>query len=227
MDKDLAIVMPVLNNWHFTKKALKDLSNLPHKIILVDNGSSDNTKNLETSNNIEIIRFDSNRGFGGACNAGFRLGKELGYKNVMFLNNDIKVINYFDSWTTKIIDKAMEGSIVGPTIGCLDDNFNFICEASKKPSKGYWYLSGWCITALVDTWEKLIVNNDKGPFSSEFFVYFEDTDLGFRAQELNIACDVVSIPVRHFGKATSKNLGISNLYKDSKSIFLNKWKQRI
>jgi GT2 family glycosyltransferase len=228
-NQTLAIVIPVWNNWIYTKRALSDLRKLPddHKIIIVDNGSTDETKDL-TEDGICIVRNATNLGFAKACNAGFAKAVQLGFENVMFLNNDIRVQHSFDSWTQPVIAAAKRGSIAGPTVGCLDKDLGFICEASKWPSRGYGYLSGWNITASVNVWNQLVLENHEGPFSIEFgLAYFEDTDLGLRAREQNIPCEVVPVPVNHLGKATSKKLGLSGLYQHAKPIFMNKWKERV
>lgn len=228
--KSLAIVIPAWNNWHYTKKVIAMLSNLPddHKIVIVDNGSEDETRNLQSSERVEVVRNSENLGFAKACNLGYTKAEELGYEHVMFLNNDIKVVSSLDSWTESIIEKSARGAMVGPTVGCLDANLNFVCESSKWPSRGYAYLSGWNLTASVETWKRLILKGEVGPFSSEFgLAYFEDTDLSFRAMEQNIPKEVLGVPVKHFGKATSKKLGLSKLYTHAKPIFLAKWSERI
>ncbi len=223
--KKLAIIMPVWNNWHYTKRAIEMLSSLPndHLLIIVDNGSYDDTKNLVSTNNCHVIRLEKNFGFGKACNAGFSYAKKQGFEYAMFLNNDIKVQGEHNSWTLSLIEAASDGSIVGPTVGCLDINLNFVCESSKYPMNGYGYLSGWNITAQISTWDRLVLPEDEGPFSTEFFCYFEDTDLGFRAKELGIVSKVVHTPLKHFGKGTSKKIGTSLLYQEAKKIFINKW----
>lgn len=225
--KELGIVIPVFNNWYYTKKIIQQLLELPESnlIVIVDNGSTDETKSLCASNRLEVIRNDTNLGFARSCNQGYHRAVRLGCENVMFLNNDVKVFDDFGTWTGPIIDRVKAGSIVGPTVGCLDDNLNFISEGEKIPSKGHWYLSGWCITAQVKTWKKLCLED--GPFTTEFITYFEDTDLGFRAQKQGISCELIKIPVKHFGKATSKRLGISKLYLHAKPLFLAKWKGKI
>lgn len=223
-NKKLAIVVPVYNNWYYTNKLIKMILQLPndHKLIIVDNGSNDETKNLKTSN-FEVIKNDSNLGFAKACNQGFDLANKLGYQNVMFLNNDIKVYDKLNSWTEEIIRGSEQGFIVGPTIGCIDDNFQFICESGKFPTKGFGYMSGWCITASTSTWKKLILSGDIGPFSTKFFAYFEDTDLSFRARMIPIEFLIVKIPVRHIGRATGKIIGLQSAYINSKEIFMNLW----
>ena len=227
----LSIVIPVWNNYHFTNLTLLDLLHLPedHHLIVVDNGSSDGTRNLLPANRLDVIRLVENLGFAGACNIGFQKAQELGSENILFLNNDIRVRSNLKLWTQPLIEAAQRGVIAGPTVGCLDRNLNFRCEASKWPSTGYSYISGWCIAASLETWQNLIVRDtSSGPFSEEFgLVYFEDTDLGFKAREQNIPMEIVDVPVSHYGKATSKKIGISRLYVPAKEKFIKKWKGRV
>jgi GT2 family glycosyltransferase len=228
--KTLAIVIPAWNNWQYTKKVIQQLAALPddHKVIVVDNGSTDSTNKLQNTNNLEVVRHAENLGFAKGCNSGFAHAVKLGYENVLFLNNDIKVLGNLDSWTKPLIAQAERGCIAGPTAGCLDDNLNFICETPKWPERGYGYLSGWCVCASVETWKKLTLEGDQGPFSTEFgLAYFEDPDLSFRARRDGFESVVVPVPVRHFGKATSKKLNLSQLYLGAQQIFLAKWKGKV
>lgn len=242
MNKALSIVIPVFNKIGFTKSCLNDLSKLPntHELIFVDNGSADGTKEyLENSKEIIYIRNNVNEGFAKACNKGMYNSSG---KNIMFLNNDIRVKSNFDNWTKEIIEKC-DKSIVGPTMGQLDNNFNFIKEANKKLD-GNYYMSGWCISSSREIWNKLIIPRwyedknvlvvDKGYdrdhycqlFSEEFgLAYFEDTDLSMRAKKLKIPFEVINIPVVHFGKITSQQINTFQLYKQAREIFIKKWKK--
>lgn len=236
----LAIVIPCFNNWNLTKSCLEDLLKLPeidHQIIIVDNASSDKTKSWseskdptkffnKTNNFLQVIRNPVNLGFAKACNIGFAKAAQNGAENIMFLNNDIKVFDNFSNWTKDIIQESENNKIVGPTIGCLDSNFNFICEGKKIPlNHKNWYMSGWNITAPTKIWNQLKLNF-QGPFSEEFGLgFFEDTDLSFRAKEIGIDFSVVSIPVRHLGHQTANNIGTSSLYNYARPIFIKKWKK--
>jgi GT2 family glycosyltransferase len=226
--KTLAIVIPAWNNWQYTKKVIQQLSALPddHKVIVVDNGSTDETNKLQNTKSLEVVRHTDNLGFAKGCNSGFAHAVQLKYENVLFLNNDIKVLENLDSWTNPLIVQAERGCIAGPTVGCLDDNLNFKCEVGKWPTKGYGYLSGWCICASVAIWDKLTIDGDLGPFSTNFFSYFEDTDLSFRAKLGGFHFSIVPVPVRHIGRATSKKLGLSSMYQQSKKTFLELWEKR-
>lgn len=190
-----------------------------------------------------------NLGFAKACNRGF--AESLG-TNIMFLNNDIKVEKDYNCWTTPIISHCEKGKICAAGYGVLDKNFNFKFEEKPDPGDKYsekeirqrnelikiardscvesdiFYLSGWCIASSKKNWEKLILENEIGPFSSEFgLAYFEDDDLSIRAVKKKMELFVQWIPVYHFGRMTSKKVGMSKLFAHAQEIFINKWRDKI
>ena len=230
-NKILSICIPVFNKFNFTKSCLDDLSKLPndHEIIIVDNGSTDETQaQLQASKEINYYRNEKNYGFASASNRAY---SKATAPNVLFLNNDIRVRSNHTNWTDELL-KWCSTHLVGPTMGQLDNNLNFVQEANKVlPGKSY--LSGWCIAASKDIWNKLEIRRDplalydRTPdpqiFSEDFFCYFEDTDLSFRAKQLGIPMQVVDIPVVHFGKQTSAQLNTYQLYTQAREIFVKKW----
>jgi len=237
----LSIVIPVHNNFNFTKACINDLRKLPqdHEIIIVDNGSSKPDKETHsisdrTSAYIAVlakemdrlvsIRNNDNLGFAKACNQGYAAATG---EYVMFLNNDIRVQKNHQTWTEPIITAAQDGLLVGPTGGLLDANLNFVKEEEKLLASKYFYMCGWNLTASKKTWEKLKINNYEGPFTEEFITYFEDVDLSFRARELGIPFKILPVPVFHFKRMTGKQLGLPKLYADAHTKFINKWIGRV
>lgn len=229
----LSICIPVYNNFNLTKACLRDLSFLPddHEVIVVNDGSDasmvPNLMNLSKDQlpvNILFQHHMFNEGFSNSCNDSFE--KSFG-EYVLFLNNDIRVQKNHTNWTLPLIEAAKDGSLVGPNGGLLDDNLNFIRETNKIED-GNFYMSGWCLCAKKETFNKLIINNYIGPFSEEFGkAYFEDTDLGLRAKRLNINMKIVPVPVIHLGKQTTNKVGLSSLYLPAKEKFIKKWQNKI
>lgn len=230
---DVSIVIPVFNKWNFTKACLDDLMHLPdnHEIVVVDNASTDETQEeIKKYPRVNYKRSMTNLGFAKGCNYGFACTSG---KNVIFLNNDIRVKSNHTDWTSNLINECKD-CLVGPTMGLLDKDLNFIKEANQELS-GNSYLGGWCIAASRETWMKFHIDREldgyhMSPlpqvFSEEFgLAYFEDTDLGFRARKMGIPMKVVSVPVVHFGKMTSKQLNVHQLYQGARKIFVNKWKK--
>lgn len=221
-NKILSICIPVFNKFNFTKACLEDLSKLPddHEIIIVDNGSTDQTQEqLKDNKRIVYYRSEENKGFAWASNKAYSLASA---ENVLFLNNDIRVKSNFDSWTKGLIKTSKEGYLAGPTMGQLDNNLNFIKEANVKLD-GNSYMSGWCLAGSKKIFDRVDITGNGEIFSEEFFCYFEDTDLSFRARLLNIPFKVIDIPVTHFGKISSKQLNTAQLYHSARKIFVNKW----
>jgi GT2 family glycosyltransferase len=227
--KALSIVIPVFNKFNFTKSCLNDLAKLPedHEIIIVDNGSSDETQVEmeklaqipEFQNKLVYKRNEINLGFAKACNIGYGMATA---PNVLFLNNDIRVKSNHQDWTQDIIKLSSTG-LVGPTMGQLDKDLNFVQEANCL-LMGNSYMSGWCLSSSKEIWESLRIKDYLGPFSEEFgLAYFEDTDLSFRARRQKIKFLVVKIPVVHFGKQTSSQLNTRKLYLQARKIFVKKW----
>jgi GT2 family glycosyltransferase len=233
MKKILSIVIPVFNKYNFTKSCLADLSQLPddHEIIVIDNGSTDETQiELEKNTRIKYYRQSNNLGFARACNIGYN---KADASNILFLNNDIRVKSNHTNWTEELL-KWCPQALVGPTMGQLDSNLNFVQEANKVLT-GKSYMSGWCLASSREIWSKLWIprgetraetaNNAIAQIFSEEFglAYFEDTDLSFRARKLGIPMQVVDIPVVHFGKQTSSQLNTRQLYSQARQIFVKKW----
>lgn len=218
----LTIVMLAHNNIMYTASALRDLAHLDrskYEVILVDNGSSDLTHTLEKQFDINYIRLESNLGFGKACNIGYRKAK---YDNIMFLNNDIKVRDKFDSWPEPIIEQCHNG-LVGPTMGQLDRNLHFIKEANENLD-GLSYMSGWCLSASKKhVFSKLECRKDHIFNEFQYFCYFEDVDLSFTARRKKVPLIVVDVPVIHYGRKTTALLNTGKLYTEAQKVFNNNW----
>jgi len=148
-------------------------------ITVVDNGSADSTlEKLETVKNsygfssFNIIKMRKNRGFGSACNAGFRKGSA---DIVCFFNIDTEI---YPDTLTKIIEE----------IGGTEDAKTVLWELMQYPyehPKTYDILTGetdWgsgaCFAIRRDAFEKA------GGFDEGMFMYAEDVDLSFRLRSM-------------------------------------------
>ena len=241
----ISIVIPVWNKSKYTKSCLNDLIRLRagglikgYEIIVVDNGSTDDTEGVvndaiaklameevmeQDVPSIRYFKSDRNEGFAKAVNKGYR--KSTG-DAIMFLNNDIKVLDDFEIWPSNLLEHSFiydgKSRLVGPT-GALVDPKTFEFKYETSGDKKFNYISAWCIIAMRKVWEKLDTG-DGQPFSEEFGIaFFEDTDLGFRATKKGILMELTPAPVKHFGHVSAKQLNVSYLYKGAKKIFTKKW----
>ena len=105
----VSVIIPVFNNWGLTRQCLSSLAeNSPPnmEVIVVDNGSSDETacelvplgQSLFGAH-FQRIRFEENRNFAPACNAGARAAQA----NVLFfLNNDTIIL---PGWLAPLLEE--------------------------------------------------------------------------------------------------------------------------
>lgn len=232
----LSIIIPVLNKCHYTKSCLLDLLNLPpdHEIIIVDNGSTDETSQLiqtlqqdhkENQPVIKYIRNSENLGFSKANNQGYEIAAG---NHVLFLNNDIRIKSDQKTWTQPLIKLCEEGMIVGAGGGLLNRGFDFVCETEQLYEQDKLsYIAGFCIAGSRRTWDRLILEGLKGPWWEKSFAYYEDPDLCWRARQLDIPLCVLSLPLHHFGRVTGRSLNLSKMYKEAKEIFIREWQGKI
>lgn len=233
----LSIVISIFNKWKFTESCINDLAQLPedHELIIIDNASTDETNkeiiplfdalNLKYPAGCKLNYFknDENTFHSRACNLGFYQAKS---DNVLFLNNDIRVKANHLTWTKNIIGACKNDVLVGPTMGQLDKQLNFIKEANQYLD-GNSYISGWCLAGNKKTLNKLNCGiNSKQIWNENYPMYFNDADLSFRAKKLGIKLEVIQLSdVVHFGQVSSKQLDVNKLYNEGRKVFLKNWQK--
>ncbi len=88
---EVTIVIPNYNGLRFLKDCLKSLANQSYtgyKLLVVDNGSTDGSKEWLRQEAVPFIDLDENLGFAGGCNAALR---QVDTEFVILLNNDTEV----------------------------------------------------------------------------------------------------------------------------------------
>ena len=90
------VVMPVINLWNeYTKPALKTIiSSHPLRLLIIDNGSVDETKDELTKlmlerNDLDCILNNENWGCQKSWNYGMKLGFDNDFNYVFVINNDV------------------------------------------------------------------------------------------------------------------------------------------
>lgn len=96
-------IIPTWNRRDLLATALGDLRNQteqPARIIVVDNGSTDDSVAVAESAGAEVVRLPENRGFAPAVNAGIR---QASSKWVLILNNDVRLPQ---NWLATMLDSG-------------------------------------------------------------------------------------------------------------------------
>ena len=201
MYKNLSEVAVVVPNWNGADHLAACLDSLlaqsmTCRIIVVDNGSVDGSLELlEKYDGLEVILNQKNEGFTGGVNPGFQRAMDDDIKYVATLNNDAVADKDWLKELTVAFDKNPRAAIATSKI--LDG-------AGKRIDSTGDYLSVWGLPyprgrgeTDLDRYDELTdifaasggaslyrvkALRQIGLFDQDFFAYYEDVDLSFRAQ---------------------------------------------
>ncbi len=87
MKREVAIVIPALNEAATIGQVVKSVTGIA-RVIVVDDGSSDDTGEIAGKNGADVVRLDINRGYDGALQAGFERADALKCDYVITLDAD-------------------------------------------------------------------------------------------------------------------------------------------
>lgn len=123
----VSIIIPIYNKLEFTKRCLKGIientKSIDYEIIIVDNASSDGSKEYLTELSkekprIRYVRNETNLGFSKANNIGVKYSRG---KYLMFLNNDTYPLENWLSSSLNLIEKDPSVAAVGSKLLFPDD----------------------------------------------------------------------------------------------------------
>ena len=241
----VSIIIPHYNGedllYNCIDSIYKNISIKDFEIIVVDNGSTDNSINRVKSNfqNVEIISSNSNLGYSGGCNLG---ATHASGKYLLFLNNDTEHSNEWIEKLVYFLDSNSKIAAVQPKIlnihnkklfdyaggaGGFIDKFCFPFVQGRifhtleedhnqynNPSRIFW-ASGAAFMIRSNIFKTL-----EG-FDKVYFAYMEEIDLCWRAQAMGYK--IYSVPdsfVYHYGKQTIKENTIKSHYLNHRNSWI-------
>lgn len=198
MSDKIAVVVPNWNGQKDLPACLDSLlaQSLAVEIIVVENGSTDGSRELlhNSYSSVTVLAQPKNLGFAGGVNVGIRYAIEKGYEFVALFNNDAGAEK---DWL-KNLHKGMVHETVGITTctfvdidkthldstGDLFTNWGLPYPRGRgeKPEGQYdnqtdiFGASGGASLYRVEMLKEI------GLFDEDFFAYYEDVDISFRAQ---------------------------------------------
>ena len=241
----VSIIIPNYNGgdllYNCINSIYENISIKDFEIIVVDNGSTDNSINRVKNNfqNVEIISSNSNLGYSGGCNLG---ATHASGKYLLFLNNDTKHSNEWIEKLVHFLDSNSKIAAVQPKIlnihnkklfdyaggaGGFIDKFCFPFVQGRifhtleedhnqynNPSRIFW-ASGAAFMIRSNIFKTL-----EG-FDKVYFAYMEEIDLCWRAQAMGYK--IYSVPdsfVYHYGKQTIKENTIKSHYLNHRNSWI-------
>ena len=211
-------------------RALCSQSYSDYEIIVVDNGSADDSVTMvkEHFPLVTLVELTENRGFTGGNAAGLEVA--VG-EFIALVNNDACVA---PDWLEKLLRPMLMDSAIGICASkliidgseAIDSAGDGITTAGVGFNRGLGMDSqqfsfsepifGACGAAVVYRCSML---REIGFFDSDFFLYDEDIDLSFRAQLAGWKCQYVPDAVAHHkGNATSERLSELHVYYHSRNL---------
>lgn len=210
------IIIPNYNGMAYLENCLASLRGEPARVIVVDNGSTDGSRELvqEKFPKVRLISLDRNYGFCRAVNRGME-ASETTY--VILLNNDTEAQPGF----VKALEKAMDGDervfsgaarmVRMDAPSRIDDAGDYYCAlvwafaaGRDKPAENYdapREIFSACGGACI--YRRRILQKI-GMLDENHFAYLEDVDLGYRARLYGFRnLYVPGAVVRHAGSASS------------------------
>lgn len=195
----VAIVIPNLNGEKYLQDSIDSLlsQTQSHTLIVVDNASTDDSvKIIKSNKDVVLLENKENLGFAGGVNTGIRYALDNGFEAIALFNNDAIAQ---PTWLEELV-KVMQKDDKTGIVTC------FFQKIDKKhvDSTGDIYTT-WGLPYPRDRDLKVVdVTRDKlepvfgasggaslyrssmfkdiGIFDEDFFAYYEDVDISFRAQ---------------------------------------------
>lgn len=236
----LSVIIPHWNGKQHLEvclNALRRQTFADHEIILVDNGSTDGSADYvrEYFPEVHLLELGENRGFTGACNAGYR---ESRGEFVCLLNNDTEAD---PGWLEAIVDAFDQF----PQVGAVATKMLLFDRRDHFHSAGdYYRLDG--IPGNRGVWQQDVGQYDQqepvfsacggaaayrrtmlqeiGFLDDAFFFSCEDVDLSWRARLAG--WEVLYVPeavVYHKLKASGGS-GVTGSYHDGRNFLYIIWK---
>jgi len=240
----LNIVMAAYNNRELTEgtwKSVNENTNMPFRFIIVNGGSTDDTKQWLDDSKIDYINMETNGGCGINRNVGMRsIDDDCEY--VILIDNDIKATPNWCSYLIDFMENHKEFGVAGPSTNFAgnpqkiedmpelkteEEIYNFAVKR-REEYKGqlrvvphHWPVIGFCMIIRRAVIDKI------GIFDEKYKLYgCEDNDYCNRVEDAGWQLAYIKdIYVHHWGSNTLRELGAdgSKQWNENRKLFIDQW----
>lgn len=248
---DVSIIIVNYNTLSLTRQCIDSViehtSGISYEIILVDNASTDGSREaFSADSRVKYIFNEGNIGFGRANNIG--IGQASG-RNVFLLNSDTVLVNNAVKVLSDYLDANPGTGVCGGNLFTSDMKENFSFSRTAPSVFTEWdrllkYIPGklrygknvcfnhtgrpldvWHVTG-ADFMIPRHVIEEVGAFNPGFFMYFEETELCFRVHKAGYAvrsvpqAEIIHLDGRSF-KTPEDNSRRGEMFEKSKWLYFS------
>lgn len=229
------VFIPAFNSAKTLEQTLKDLPLQIKNIVVVDDGSADSTSKLATERQVNVIRHETNKGYGATQKSGYRFALENGAETVIMLHADYQ----YDARVSLIMAELI-------MLGNCDIVLGNRIRTRAEALRGGMPLWRYFVNRSSTFFENVVLGQNLGDFHSGLRAYssaalkkirFEsnsdnfafDQELLVQACALNLRIGDIPIPVRYKDDSSSISVRQSLRYgngalKVLTQYFLHKYK---
>lgn len=188
----------------YSLEFLKKSTYSNYQVILVDDGSTDDSLNFVKKYYPTFIILANNRkkGFAGAVNTGIVYALEQGADYIAVFNSDIKVLPEWLNLALPLFEQWQNAGLVG-FIEIVKEReelfFSYSVDRTPVASRSVQSLAGCLYICSATVLRKV------GLFDEDYFMYGEDNDFFFRLNTAGYKLLETNIPVWHYGEGSSQN----------------------
>lgn len=197
--QNIAVVIPNWNGKDSLKSCLDSLleQTQKHTILVVENGSSDGSLEFlrEHYPDVQLVVNKANRGFAGGVNDGIRLAMQESFEFVALFNNDaVADPNWLKTLADTLAVEKEFGIATGKLLSANADHIDSTGEGytvwglpfprgrDEPISIHYDELTSVFAASGGASLYRVKMLEEIGLFDEDFFAYYEDVDISFRAQ---------------------------------------------
>lgn len=217
----VAIIIVVWNNYPDTQDCLRSLETIrypEYKIVVVDNGSTDNSGELVKNNfrDVIVLRNNENLGYTGGCNTGLSFAfNNLAANYCLILNND--TVSPCENFLEVLVNAASQhknNGIVAPVVCDYTDpkivqsagvQVNLFLGRARPNTNKSADLSCWDAVHGCAFLVKKEVFEVIGGLDDQFYLYWEEIDYCLRVKESGY--QIVVSPDTYLLHKSGKSIG--------------------
>lgn len=227
-----SIIIPTYNGLHLLMPCVESIrqhTENPYEIIVVDNGSRDDTIGYCLREGLTLVALPENLGFPVACNKGLAIASG---DQIMLLNNDVLAT---PRWLTNMLSALYSSEdigVIGPVTNYasgrqqVDMMHNWNDELFNQPNPAEWHsvqrLVGLCLLMKRDVFRKVGFLDER--FSPG---HYEDDDYCYRVRRAGyrlLMCRDTFIYHKGSASFRAENPdGWDELIIRNRQLFIDKW----